>query len=62
MIRPIRRSARFAAVSSIVSLSILAGCATQPSGVRPTDETARYLQNARGRYATPGPRTDPWGP
>jgi cell division septation protein DedD len=62
MKRPIWRSARFTAVTSILGLSILAGCSTQPSGVRATDETARYLQNARGRYAVPGTRRDPWGP
>jgi hypothetical protein len=62
MKRPIWRSAGFTAVSGILGLSILAGCGTQPSGTRATDETARYLQNARGRYAIPGTRGDPWGP
>jgi transglycosylase-like protein with SLT domain len=61
MIRPIWRCTRLAAVCGIVSLSILAGC-TNPSRIRATDETARYLQNARGRYTIPGTRQDPWGP
>jgi hypothetical protein len=49
-------------VSGILGLSILAGCASHPSRVSATDETARYLQNARDRYAIPGTRGDPWGP
>ena len=61
MIRPNWRGTRLAAVCGIVSLSILAGCST-PSRIRATDETARYLQNARGRYTIPGTRQDPWGP
>jgi hypothetical protein len=52
----------FAAVSGVVGLGILAGCTTQPSGLSASDQTARYLQSARGRYVIPGPPGDPWGP
>jgi len=50
------------AVSGVVSLAILAGCATRQSGLSSGDETARYLRDARGRYVIPGPPSDPWGP
>ncbi len=56
------RSAMFAAVSGAVGLAILAGCTTRQSGLSATDQTARYLQSARGRYVIPGPPGDPWGP
>ncbi len=62
MRRPNWRSAMFAAASGIVGLSILAGCATRQYGLSASDETARYLQGARGRYPIPGPPGDPWGP
>jgi hypothetical protein len=52
----------FTAVSGAVSLAILAGCATRQSGLSASDEAARYLQSARGRYVIPGPPGDPWGP
>ncbi len=61
MRRPHWRSAMFTAVSGVVGLAMLAGCATQ-TRYGATDETARYLQNARGRYVIPGPPGDPWGP
>jgi len=62
MRRPHWRSAMFAAGAGVMSLAILAGCATRQSGLSASDETARYLQNARGRYVIPGPPQDPWGP
>ena len=62
MKRPHWRTAMFAAVSGAVGLAILAGCATRPTGYTARDETALYLQNARGRYVIPGPPGDPWGP
>ena len=62
MRRPHWRSAMFTAVSGAVGLAVLAGCATRQSGLSASDETARYLQNARGRYTIPGPPGDPWGP
>jgi len=52
----------FAAISGAVSLGILAGCSTRQYGLSASDETARYLQNARGRYVIPGSASDPWGP
>ncbi len=61
MIRPHWRSAMFTAVSGGLALAMLAGCTTRYSG-NASDETARYLQNARGRYVIPGPPSDPWGP
>jgi len=61
MTRPHWRSAMFTAVSGAVSLAILAGCSSM-SRYSASDETARYLQNARGRYVIPGPSSDPWGP
>jgi len=51
----------FTAVSGGLALAMLAGCTTRYSG-NASDETARYLQNARGRYVIPGPPSDPWGP
>ena len=62
MRRPHWRNAVFTVFSGAVGLAILAGCASRPYGVSSGDETARYLQNARGRYAIPGPPGDPWGP
>jgi Transglycosylase SLT domain len=62
MRRPHWRSAMFAAVSGAFGLAILAGCTTRQSGLSASDETARYLQNARGVYVIPGPPSDPWGP
>ncbi len=62
MRRPRWRSAMFTAMSGAASLAILAGCTTPQSGLNARDEAARYLQNARGRYAIPGPPGDPWGP
>jgi hypothetical protein len=62
MRRPNWHSAMFAAVSGVVGLSILAGCTSRPYGISASDETARYLQGARGRYVIPGPAGDPWGP
>jgi hypothetical protein len=61
MRRPHWRSAIFTAVSGVVGLAILAGCTSQYR-YSASDETARYLQNARGRYVIPGPAGDPWGP
>ena len=62
MRRPHWRSAMFAAVSGACGLAMLAGCATRQYGLSASDQTARYLQNARGRYVIPGPAGDPWGP
>ena len=62
MRRPKWHTAVFAAVSGALGLAILAGCATRPSGQNASEEAARYLQGARGRYAIPGPASDPWGP
>jgi hypothetical protein len=62
MRRPHWRAAMFGAVSGAVGLAILAGCSSQQYGLSATDQTARYLQNARGRYVIPGPAGDPWGP
>jgi hypothetical protein len=62
MRRPHWRSAIFAAASGALSLTMLAGCATRQFGISAKDESARYLQNARGRYTVPGPAGDPWGP
>lgn len=62
MRRPHWRSATLAAVSGAVGLAFLVGCTTQQFGLSARDETARYLQNARGRYVIPGPPGDPWGP
>src|SRR5258708_7568942 len=56
------RSAMFAAVSGACGLAMLAGCATRQYGLSASDQTARYLQSARGRYVIPGPPQDPWGP
>ena len=61
MRRPHWHSAMFASFSGALCLAMLAGCATRHSGSA-ADETARYLQNARGRYVIPGPASDPWGP
>lgn len=55
-------SAMFVAVSGALGLAMLAGCATRNSGLNASDEAARYLQSARGRYVIPGPPSDPWGP
>jgi hypothetical protein len=52
----------FTAVSGAMGLALLAGCATQLPGLSASDQTQRYLQNARGRYVIPGPPGDPWGP
>ena len=62
MRRPNWRSAMFAAASGIVGLSILAGCTSRQNGLSASDQTARYLQSARGRYPVPGTASDPWGP
>src|SRR5476649_1339514 len=62
MRRPHWRSAMFTAVSGAVGLAVLAGCSTLQSGLSSSDQTARYLQSARGRYVIPGPASDPWGP
>jgi hypothetical protein len=62
MRRPHWRSAMFTAASGAVGLAILAGCTTSQSNLSATDQTARYLQYARGRYVIPGPAGDPWGP
>jgi hypothetical protein len=56
------RSAMFTAVSGTVGLAMLAGCATRQSGLSARDQSARYLESARGRYVIPGPPSDPWGP
>src|SRR5271156_6123557 len=61
MRRPHWRSAMFKAASGAVGLAILAGCTTSQSNLSATDQTARYLQYARGRYVIPGPAGDPWG-
>ena len=57
-----RRRYWYTAMTSVMGLALLAGCTTQLSGLSSADETARYLQNARGRYLAPGPGGDPWGP
>jgi hypothetical protein len=62
MRRPHWRSATLATVSGALGLAMLVGCTTQQYGLSASDETARYLQNARGRYVIPGPAGDPWGP
>ena len=62
MRRPHWRHAMFTAVTGAVGLAILAGCATRQAGLSARDEAYRYLQNASGRYAIPGPPSDPWGP
>lgn len=62
MRRPHWRSAMFAAVSGAACLVALAGCTSRQFGLSASEETARYLQNARGRYVIPGPPSDPWGP
>jgi hypothetical protein len=62
MRRPHWRSAIFTAVSGVVGLAILAGCSSRQYGYNASDEAARYLQNARGRYVIPGPPGDPWAP
>jgi hypothetical protein len=62
MRRPHWRSATFAALSGAIGLGILAGCTTLQSGYSASDQTARYLRNARGQYVIPGPPSDPWGP
>jgi len=62
MRRPDWRSATFTAAAGALGLAFLAGCATQLPGLSASDQTARYLQNARGRYVIPGPPSDPWGP
>ena len=62
MRRPIWHPAMFAAVSGVLGLAMLAGCATRQSGLNASDEASRYLQSARGRYTIPGPPSDPWGP
>lgn len=61
MRRPHWHYATITAISGVVSLAVLAGCSTQ-GRYSAGDETARYLQNARGRYVIPGPANDPWGP
>jgi Transglycosylase SLT domain len=62
MRRPHWRSATLTAISGAVGLAILAGCTSGQLGLSASDQTARYLQNARGRYVIPGPPSDPWGP
>ena len=62
MRRPHWRSAMFTAASGVLGLAMLAGCTTQQSSLSASDQAARYLQNARGRYVIPGPPGDPWGP
>jgi len=62
MRRPHWRSAMFTAVSGAVGLALLAGCTTRQAGLSANDQAYRYLQNASGRYAVPGPPGDPWGP
>lgn len=49
-------------VGCLVLLSALAACATSGPRTSATSETARYLANAHGDYAPPGPPSDPWGP
>lgn len=62
MRRPHWRSAMFTAASGVLGLAMVAGCTTQQSSLSASDQAARYLQYARGRYVVPGPAGDPWGP
>ena len=62
MIRPHWHSALFTAACGVMGLALLSGCATRQAGLSASDETARYLNGARGRYVIPGPAGDPWGP
>jgi hypothetical protein len=52
----------FTAVTGAMGLAILAGCTSRQAGISASDQAARYLQSARGRYVVPGPPGDPWGP
>jgi len=62
MRRPHWRSAMFTAASGVLGLAMMAGCTTQQSTLSASDQAARYLQSARGRYVIPGSAGDPWGP
>ncbi len=63
MLRPARRRASLARiVTSVTLLSLLAACASNGPRTSATNETARYLAQAHGNYAPPGPPSDPWGP